>query len=47
MTRPPTPDDDASPGLPGFSTWRGVYWFVFICFLLVVAGLTIFSRYFG
>ena len=43
----PQPDDDDSPGLPGFPTWRGVYWFVCICFLLVVAGLTIFSRHFG
>ena len=37
------PDDD-SPGVPGFRTWRGVYWFVFGCFVLVVVLLTWFSR---
>lgn len=42
----PEPDDD-SPGLPGFRTWRGVYVFVFVCFALVVLGLTLFSRYFA
>ena len=31
----PEPDDDNSPGLPGFRSWRGVYWFVFGCFVLV------------
>ena len=42
----PEPDDE-SPGLPGFRSWRGVYWFVFGCFVLVVAGLTIFSHVFA
>lgn len=42
----PEPDDD-SPGLPGFRTWRGVYVFVFGCFVLVVIALTLFSRYFA
>ena len=40
------PDDD-SPGVPVFRTWRGVYWFVFACFTLVVVLLTIFSRVFA
>jgi hypothetical protein len=46
----PSPDpvpDDHSPGVPGFRTWRGVYLFVFIVFVLVVGLLTIFSRLFA
>jgi hypothetical protein len=42
----PTPDD-ASPGVPGFRTWRGVYLFVFACFVLVVVLLAVFSRLFA
>jgi hypothetical protein len=42
----PEPDDEIT-GLPGFRTWRGVYWFVFACFIAVVIGLTVFSRYFA
>ena len=42
----PEPEDD-SPGLPGFRTWRGVYLLVFACFILVVIGLTLFSRFFA
>lgn len=42
---PPTADD--SPGVPGFRTWRGVYLFVFICFVLSVVALTVFSRVFA
>ena len=42
----PEPDDD-STGLPGFRTWRGVYLLVFVCFVLVVIGLTLFSRTFA
>ena len=40
------PPDD-SPGVPGFRTWRGVYWFVFLWFVLVVALLALFSRWFA
>lgn len=46
----PLPTDtpvDESPGVPGFRTWRGVYLFVFIFFVIVVALLTIFSRLFA
>lgn len=43
----PDPDHDESPGLPGFRTWRGVYWFVFGSFVAVVAALTLFSRLFA
>lgn len=38
------PPSDESPGVPGFRTWRGVYLFVFGCFLFVVFLLAIFSR---
>jgi hypothetical protein len=44
---PPTPPADESPGVPGFRTWRGVYLFVFGCFIAVVIALTIFSRVFA
>ncbi len=37
-------DDDESPGVPGFRTWRGVYLFVFVVFVLAVVFLAIFSR---
>lgn len=43
----PAPEDrrgDDSPGVPGFRTWRGVYWFVFGCFIAMVIALTIFTR---
>jgi hypothetical protein len=32
--------DDESPGVPGFRSWRGVYWFVLVWFAVCVAGLT-------
>ncbi|MEI6861282.1 MAG: hypothetical protein WCL04_03425 [Verrucomicrobiota bacterium] len=40
----PPPTDDDNPGVPGFRSWRGVYWFVFASFVAVVVALTIFSR---
>jgi hypothetical protein len=44
----PEPSDrDASPGVPGFRTWRGVYLFAFGCFVLVVVLLAIFTRVFA
>jgi hypothetical protein len=46
MSQPPAPDDDP-PGVPGFRTWRGVYLFVFGCFIAFVIALTIFSRVFA
>ena len=42
----PQPDDDF-PGLPGFRTWRGVYAFVLGVFVIVIVGLTLFSRLFA
>ena len=38
---------DEAPGVPGFRTWRGVYAFVFGCFVLVVIALTLFARVFA
>jgi hypothetical protein len=38
------PDDDESPGVPGFRTWRGIYVFVFVVFVLVVIALAIIAR---
>ena len=43
----PEPDNDDAPGVPGFRTWRGVYLFVFGCFVAFVIALTIFSRVFA
>lgn len=44
---PPSPAEspgDEKPGVPGFRTWRGVYWFVFAVFVVVVVALAIFTR---
>ena len=38
---------DAAPNVPGFSTWRGVYIFVFLIFIFVVAALAWFARFFA
>jgi len=43
-TPPPDNSDTESPGVPGFRTWRGVYWFVFGTFVAVVIALAIFTR---
>ena len=50
MSGPPpseTPAEHEPPGVPGFRTWRGVYLFVFGWFVLVVALLAVFSRFFS
>lgn len=44
---PEPSDPDESPGVPGFRTWRGIYLFVFGCFVLVVVLLAIFTRVFA
>jgi hypothetical protein len=44
---PDSQPDDQSPGVPGFRTWRGIYLFVFVVFVLVVGLLTFFSRWFA
>ncbi|HEY5550846.1 MAG TPA: hypothetical protein VIK52_03095, partial [Opitutaceae bacterium] len=46
--RSPDPDDDhGPPGVPGFRTWRGVYWFVLGSFVVVVALLAWFTQAFS
>lgn len=40
-------DDSAGPGLPGFRTWRRVYWFVLGCFAAYVVLLVWFTRLFS
>ncbi len=50
MTAAPRPDahpETESPGVPGFGTWRGVYWFVFGWFVLTVVLLTLFTVMFS
>jgi hypothetical protein len=42
----PVPVDEA-PDVPGFRTWNGVYWFVFVSFVVVVAALALFARVFA
>lgn len=41
MNRPP--DDNESPDVPGFRSWRGIYWFVLGAFVAVVVLLAIFT----
>ena len=41
----PDSPENASPGVPGFRTWRGIYLFVFAIFVLVVVLLALFSRW--
>jgi hypothetical protein len=43
-TPPPDQSDSEPPGVPGFRTWRGVYWFVFGAFVAMVIALAIFTR---
>jgi hypothetical protein len=47
MNPAPEKSPDDSPGVPGFRTWRGVYLFVFGCFLLVVLALALFARFYA
>jgi hypothetical protein len=50
MTRPSGPDEQSdaeAPRVPGFRTWRGVYLVVFGWFVLVVALLAAFTRFFS
>lgn len=42
--RTPVEDDNTPPGVPGFRSWRAVYWFVWIAFLVMVGALALFSR---
>jgi hypothetical protein len=47
--RPPrsSSDEEEAPGVPGFRTWRGVYWFVVVCFIAIVVALAVFTRVFA
>ena len=47
MKSPDPHNSDESPGVPGFRTWRGIYFFVFVSFVVVVVLLAVFSRYFA
>ena len=47
MNPPAPPGENEPPGLPGFRTWRGVYIFVFIFFVLCVVLLALLSRAFA
>lgn len=38
---------EEKPGVPGFETWAGVYWFVFGSFVVVVLLLVAFSGAFA
>lgn len=45
MTPPDkSPPEETNPGVPFFRTWRGVYVFVLVAFVAVVALLAVFSR---
>jgi hypothetical protein len=45
---PPDPSgENEPPGVPGFRTWRGVYIFVFIFFVVCVVLLALLSRAFA
>jgi hypothetical protein len=43
---PPSDPLHEPPGVPGFRTWRGVYAFVLIGFVVLVALLALFSTTF-
>ena len=45
--RPEPPSANERPGVPGFRTWRGVYLFVVVVFVIVVVALVLFSRAYG
>ena len=44
---PDPQSSDETPSVPGFRTWRGIYLFVFVCFVVVVVLLAVFSSYFA
>lgn len=47
VTGPAASPEDDSTGLPGFRRWSTVYLLVFVIFVLVVVGLTVFSGVFA
>jgi hypothetical protein len=44
---PVTPAEDEITGLPTLPTWRSVYWFVVVVFVVYVVLLTALSRIFA
>ena len=45
--KPPPSDllrNEESPGVPGFRSWRGIYLFVFVFFVVCVVLLALLSR---
>ena len=46
-TRPEERSETEPPEVPGFRTWRGVYFFVFGWFLLLLLLLTVFTVIFA
>ena len=44
MNAPVSAEENDPPGVPGFRTWRGVYIFVLIFFVLCVVLLALLSR---
>jgi len=47
MKTPAPSGENEPPGVPGFKTWRGVYAFVFVFFVLCVVLLALLSRAFA
>lgn len=47
MNPPDSSGENEPPGVPGFRTWRSVYIFVFIFFVLCVVLLALLSRAFA
>ena len=47
MNSPDPSGENEPPGVPGFRTWRGVYIFVFIFFVLCLVLLALLSRAFA
>ena len=48
--KPPPPDplrNEESPGVPGFRSWRVIYLFVFVFFVVCVVLLALLSRAFA
>ena len=47
MNTNPLSHEEDPPGVPGFQTWRSVYIFVFLFFVLCVVLLALLSRAFA
>ena len=47
MNTPEPSGENEPPGVPGFRSWRGIYLFVFLFFVLCVVLLALLSRAFA